>query len=303
MVQYKWKPWKPAPTSLASDDANTSSNTNSNTSTLKNISSSNKNRNAQKKKRKRKPKAPSKPSLPVDEMDKDQLVRSLQKEHPIRTLDIGTLNANATRALVKEFDHQEASKLLPRIKTCFKQVAHIASNTKRLCQRAIGQFVEEISSGTVDTSDRYLLDKLCPRVSNQDMVDSGDRPAALEQDEWNEPDALDGWDDPNGQGENFKKIKEYVRFLGSLLIAIHNRKIPSPSKKGMEADVRCFLLRVKKVLPPDMGSKWSRDGISWLGLFDVNCGPALCGTAEALQEWINRTLEEGIYYLLCCCSS
>ncbi|KAF9927646.1 hypothetical protein FBU30_003022 [Linnemannia zychae] len=40
----------------------------------------------------------------VDTMTKNELILALQREHPMRTLDVGTRNANVSRVVRKEFE-------------------------------------------------------------------------------------------------------------------------------------------------------------------------------------------------------
>ncbi|KAF9176276.1 hypothetical protein BGZ51_001152, partial [Haplosporangium sp. Z 767] len=90
---------------------------------------------------KSKPKT-SKSQRPVDKMNKKELVDAMSWEHPTRTLDIGTINANAKRALSKEFTPSIASSYHPRIKTCLRDTSRLATKAKRICQQALAQYVE-----------------------------------------------------------------------------------------------------------------------------------------------------------------
>ncbi|KAI1285147.1 hypothetical protein EDD11_000910, partial [Mortierella claussenii] len=85
----------------------------------------------------------------------------------IKILNIGTLKANVTRALNKEFDQSQAGKLSSEVRSCLQKLVRQASITKRECQRAIAQYIERLSTTNVDETDRTLLDKLCPRVKGE----------------------------------------------------------------------------------------------------------------------------------------
>ncbi|KAG0201421.1 hypothetical protein BGX31_003822, partial [Mortierella sp. GBA43] len=69
-------------------------------------------------------------------------------EHPVVTLDIGTLKSNTMRALGQDEDAVQK-----------------ASWTKRECQLLIRQLVDCITADShVSVADRNILDALCPRV-------------------------------------------------------------------------------------------------------------------------------------------
>ncbi|KAF9895897.1 hypothetical protein BX616_008590, partial [Lobosporangium transversale] len=91
-----------------------------------------------KQKKKKEKEKSKKPQKAVDEMDKTDLVRAMQYEHPTRTLDIGTVNGNLNRILT------DKPQLRSKIKACLQEVVRHASKTKRTCQRAIGQYIEQL---------------------------------------------------------------------------------------------------------------------------------------------------------------
>ncbi|KAI8357055.1 hypothetical protein B0O80DRAFT_305477 [Mortierella sp. GBAus27b] len=134
MKRYSWKEWKETPESPA-DCASATNNT----------------------QQTRKTGSPQIPKT-VDKNKKD-LLGAFGWEHPMRILNIGTLNANVGRAL------NDKSSLCSKIKTCLRDVVCHASRTKRICQRAIGQYIERLSTIGVDDTDRELLDLICPRIT------------------------------------------------------------------------------------------------------------------------------------------
>ncbi|KAF8923369.1 hypothetical protein BGZ47_004799, partial [Haplosporangium gracile] len=89
----------------------------------------------------------------VATMDKKELVNAMQWDHPTRTLDIGTINANATRALNKGMSQANASAYLSAIKRSLRDVTRISSRIKRTAQRAIGQYIERLSANNIDEND------------------------------------------------------------------------------------------------------------------------------------------------------
>ncbi|KAG0224852.1 hypothetical protein BGX31_007824 [Mortierella sp. GBA43] len=147
------------------------------------------------------------PTKPRDmgEMSKQSLTNAMQREHPIRTLSIGTLNANLKRVL------SERPSLRNTAKFCIQDVVRQASITKRTCQRAIALYIERLSSSGMDETDRKILDKLCARVSN-DTVASDENLNAVKE--------------TQNHGNEDADENEQIRFIFSLLVAIYNRRPP-----------------------------------------------------------------------------
>ncbi|ORZ08508.1 hypothetical protein BCR41DRAFT_145368 [Lobosporangium transversale] len=78
-----------------------------------------------KQKKKKEKEKSKKPQKAVDGMDKTDLVRAMQYEHPTRTLDIGAVNGNLNRILT------DKPQLRSKIKACLQEVVRHASKTKR----------------------------------------------------------------------------------------------------------------------------------------------------------------------------
>lgn len=78
------------------------------------------------------------------------LVNAMAWEHPTRTLDIGTMNSNATRVLNRNIDQLGSPAFLPLIKSSLSRVVHLSSQVKRTCQRAIGQYIEKLALHNID---------------------------------------------------------------------------------------------------------------------------------------------------------
>ncbi|KAG0202931.1 hypothetical protein BGX31_003492 [Mortierella sp. GBA43] len=147
MKKYVWKPWQG------------------------NLDSPNPTSQQKKPSEKSEPKEPKKPK-DVDRMDKQELSYAMEWEHPIRTLSIGTLNANLKRALSTSPD------LRNTVKSCIQEVVRQASITKRTCQRGIALYIEHLSSSEIDEKDRVILDMLCTRVSDKVVTSTEDLGAA-----------------------------------------------------------------------------------------------------------------------------
>ena len=172
----------------------------------------------------------------VDALGKYDLVSAMQYEHPIATLKVGTLKANVTRVLASQENEigpipnfepvVPSPELEPRIRRCLQDVVRLASQTKRICQRAIAVYLERLSTTGVSVEDRKVLDKLCPRISDKDL--SGEEPL-------NEPTVPADEDDKT------------AAFVKSLLICIYNK---TPATGAGSSIIAHFVERVKDVLPP-----------------------------------------------------
>ncbi|KAK3820509.1 MAG: hypothetical protein J3R72DRAFT_502378 [Linnemannia gamsii] len=205
------------------------------------------------------------------DMTKFQLVKAMQWEHPLRTLDIGTLKANTSRALKKEVPHDADSqqKLQQAITTSLSDISNLASRTKRGCQQAIGQYLENIAIDHLDRDDRMILSYLTPPFSVQEIEEAkkgtNPKPDEVSPDNKNNPEA--SMDDKNSP-ESF--------FL-SLMVAIYHTSAPrkrdadsamalrqflqksqgdNPQEKMSAAmTVDLFLQKAKDYLPPKTGSE------------------------------------------------
>ncbi|KAF9080153.1 hypothetical protein BGX23_002572, partial [Mortierella sp. AD031] len=86
----------------------------------------------------------------VTNMDKKNLVDAMAWDHPTRTLELGTINSNATRALNRSPEQPGLPALLPRIKSSLSRIVRLSSQVKRTCQRAIGQYIEHLALHHID---------------------------------------------------------------------------------------------------------------------------------------------------------
>ncbi|KAF9345765.1 hypothetical protein BGX26_002764 [Mortierella sp. AD094] len=166
---------------------------------------------------------------PVKKMAKKDLVKEMSWLHPTVTLDIGTVSANASRALKGDTDD-----LVSEVKRCLSEVVSSASNTNRLCQQLIGRFIEVITApgSVVTVSDREILDRLCARVKAKD----------------NEGDA-DGSEENDYDFDVKTKFSIQQQFFSGLLRYLYSRNpleisksgktsefLKTPSKKGLGSD-------------------------------------------------------------------
>lgn len=148
--------------------------------------------------------------------------------------------SEASKLLLKDgFDQSEESKLFPTIKTILQEVVSLASRTKRICHRAIGQYIERLSIQGTDVTDRDLLDKLCPRVFDR-KVASSDKDDAVDDNEADDDQEQDEIDLNNAQ----------EGFLQSLLTAIYSSKLPVDKRTGSGYHVCRFAEKARDFLPP-----------------------------------------------------
>ncbi|KAG0278993.1 metallophosphoesterase domain-containing protein 1 [Linnemannia gamsii] len=84
-------------------------------------------------------------------------------DHPIRTLKLGTIQANARRGISRNITQsaEVRSVLVQGIRSCFQQVAKQASMAKRTLHCAIGLYLESLSARKIDEMDKSILRKLC----------------------------------------------------------------------------------------------------------------------------------------------
>jgi len=203
MTRYKWKAWSKKPETPITDE------------------------------KPPKPKAPPANERDVTLMDKKELVKGMQWEHPLRTLSVGTLNANIKQVLSNN------STLRYNVRTSIQQVVRLASETKRICQRAIAQYIERVVDIKMDPKDIELLDMICPRI----------QPKVKDKDQDNEADELEELDH-----QIEEKQDRQASFLTSLMHCIYNKARPSRTKPtAMDVKVTEFIARASDFLPAMTG--------------------------------------------------
>ncbi|KAF9079188.1 hypothetical protein BGX27_006870, partial [Mortierella sp. AM989] len=80
--------------------------------------------------------------LYVDKMDKSQLVKEMEWEHPTVTSNAGTISANVPRAL------KDDSHLVSEVESCLHEVVDSVSTAKRQCQQLVGRYIERITAAS-----------------------------------------------------------------------------------------------------------------------------------------------------------
>ncbi|KAF9201869.1 hypothetical protein BGZ59_002472, partial [Podila verticillata] len=233
-----------------------------------------------------KPEAKSKKRVRnLDDMEKRNLVKELQWEHPTRVLNVGTINANVSRALAKESLPPE---YLPQIKTCFSDIAKKAAKAKRTCQLAIGQYLEQLSLENVDEQDRLILARLCRPFTAKDVIKDEDIEAEQDAVERDDQERNDECNDSNDSKN------ETLKFFLSLLTAIYNSKCPplhytdttKPTPENTSKTVlavRACWVKAKNFLPEETGEA---DGV-------YPASTILQSTALNLSVEFNRHFRNG----------
>ncbi|KAF9940993.1 hypothetical protein BGZ67_006231 [Mortierella alpina] len=121
--------------------------------------------------------------------------------------------------------------MAPRIKKCLKDVVRLASETKRICQRAVTVYAHRLSKYRVSEQGRRVLDKICGRISENDQDDDDDN---------NDADADD--DKDRKPESEHKKAQET-----SAGVTITEIEDSLPPLRGDDAHVEDYVSRVKNV--------------------------------------------------------
>ncbi|KAG0288304.1 hypothetical protein BGZ98_004301 [Dissophora globulifera] len=228
MLQHKWKPWKPK-----TDDP--------------------------------KPQAPTKSKKtlkirdPLHDANKKKLLEGLAHEHPLVTLDMGTLRANVSKAVgikssvtPEDFSAPSDESSVPSdgssvpsdgssvpsgessatsdeplattVIACIQGAVREASVTKRRCQELISRYFDEVFSRTVvSQKDQDFLDLLCPRPSDSTSDDDSNI-------------VTSDHDSPTDKTETF--IHSFMTFL-------YSGNPPSSMRASIASSVNDFIYRLR----------------------------------------------------------
>ncbi|KAF9570266.1 Rad2 nuclease [Mortierella alpina] len=172
---------------------------------------------------------------PLEGMSKLDLTLAMRREHPISTLEIGTVRAN-TRAALQHPPADISTLPVPwadvasAVDQCLKDVTRIASDVKRSCQLLVGRFVEQLSlHDVISSSDRDLLDLICPRIPAQTTQGSVGTGSATS-------DTLD---------DETVKQSSHGQFFTSLAIYVYSGSCVYSSRSG--AQVERFINRAHEL--------------------------------------------------------
>ncbi|KAF9933842.1 hypothetical protein FBU30_004238 [Linnemannia zychae] len=174
---------------------------------------------------------PKKQSRDLATMDKKALVKAMQWDHPIRTLDIGTVNANAT--LLGKGGVNEAIDATEDASDDTKST-NSTNTTNTTCTINTTNIT---SAKILSDVDRKLLSILCPAFTVKELTGSNEE---SDQEPY-DPEGVEEHDD------TLDKKDVTLSFLMSLLTALHSTKLPKKSGTGLY--VRSFIEQAQEFLP------------------------------------------------------
>ncbi|KAF9360179.1 hypothetical protein BGX26_010318 [Mortierella sp. AD094] len=100
----------------------------------------------------------------VTDQKKKTLLKALDFEHPLVSLDTGTLHVNVCNV------HKSDPSFADEAVRCIQGAVREASNVKRRCQQLVGMYLEIVLSyKSINNTDRDILDHLCMRLSEKDI--------------------------------------------------------------------------------------------------------------------------------------
>ncbi|KAF8919712.1 hypothetical protein BGZ58_004580, partial [Dissophora ornata] len=253
MKQYKLKPWKKVPEQPSGSDV------------VEKEEEEEKEEEKEETKRNRED---------ISDMDKFGLLRCFEYEHPIVTLNVGTLNANVRRALAEdsippnEATTSKAAKpgsLNPEtVIDHLNEAVETAATVKRKLQRLVGGFIRLIfSRGAFEASDRQILDHLSPRTETDAKGSSAIK------------------------SKGKKKTKcgyDHVGFIGMLARYLHSGNPPGNSNIGN--DVKQFISRAQ-----DLGLLSKQ---VWQPTRNVMKFPAVTVTRSITSDLLEKQFKKGL---------
>ncbi|KAF9109298.1 hypothetical protein BGX27_007769 [Mortierella sp. AM989] len=157
-------------------------------------------------------------------MAKADLMRAMQWEHPLRTLNVGTMKANVRETL----GHDTKGSLASEVTQCLRETVRLAANVKQACLRLIGCIIERLfMSNDFIESDRDILDFICPHITVQTAKDEGDLQDQEQQ----------GQDEDNGSDQ--------IQFISMLMRFLYSGNAPRTARVGKV--VNKFIQRAKQL--------------------------------------------------------
>ncbi|KAF9302439.1 hypothetical protein BGZ91_009334, partial [Linnemannia elongata] len=113
-----------------------------------------------------------KPPPKIDEMNKAQLINAMVYEHPLVSLQVGTVNANSKRAAAATTTNanqlpsseQQKQQQQQEVSACILDIVGQVRATKRHAQEFLGTFIETVFESGLTENDRIILYSLCPVV-------------------------------------------------------------------------------------------------------------------------------------------
>ncbi|KAF9542693.1 hypothetical protein EC957_001748 [Mortierella hygrophila] len=185
------------------------------------------------------PKAPRRgPRLPsIDQMTKAHLVKALAWEHPMATLDIGTLKANVKYALkVKDISRDpielaEDSAVANETIDCVQAIVKEANRVKRKCQGLFGAYIERVDRDGATSNDKAFLKEICPPIPRE-MTEDAASNTLPSQDSTTLDDAEDTSD-------------RQVQFIGCFMRYLYSNNYPRNT--GIGIVVNRFIERLEQM--------------------------------------------------------
>lgn len=105
----------------------------------------------------------AKPLPPYTEgLTRGPVLKALDFEHPIVTLEFGSLHKNIVDVL------QDKPDVARSVEECLRAVVRRANDAKRQFQRVLGSYLSLVFSEEVQQVDRRFLNHLCENVGHQD---------------------------------------------------------------------------------------------------------------------------------------
>lgn len=194
-----------------------------------------------------------KPPPKINEMDKQQLINAMAREHSIVSLPVGTVKANSKRAaVIATTDTKKQQQQQQEVATCILDIVEHARVTKRHAQEFLGAFIEAVFERGVTEDDRSILSSLCPAVESRIRVvsqaSSSTYASSCGTDK--ETDGSDeennGSDDPDSEPSDADR--PFIAFYQSLLAYIYSRK--ATSRKGKIGKLLDCATTLGIALPP-----------------------------------------------------
>lgn len=213
---------------------------------------------ARRKRREKKEKC--KPGPQVENMDKKQLVEAMAWEHPLVSLQVGTVAGNSKRAAATapvvdqhgqpvQQQQQQQLQQQAEVKSCLQGTTDQVRVTKRHAQEFLGSYIETAFKCRVMAEDRSIFSNLCPAVQSKIHEDSNASSSssssnssteAGDDGEDDDDDEQDGEDEENSEDDADKEPsavdKPFIAFYQILLSHIYSRKKTGTTVAGRQVD-------------------------------------------------------------------
>ncbi|KAF9401880.1 hypothetical protein BGZ76_007414, partial [Entomortierella beljakovae] len=173
-----------------------------------------------------KKKKPKKKPMPLEQMGRKELIGAMNWEHPLVSLNVGTVATNVKGVLHTNED------LAIEVQRCLSEAVRYAAIAKRSCQVVLGRYIEHIFiSNEIEELDRGFLDGLCERLS----------PNTMDDDE-----ALDATQSEDHQDQ--EESNNYQRsFISILMRSLYSERLPDAKGSKAAQAVNNFIRRLQQL--------------------------------------------------------